>query len=160
MHEPVIERLEEYLNGDGPYPEVEEHLKKCAGCREELNAMRAQSAMFRQAFRSEVEPGSGFYARVMNRIETQTKPSVWSLFGESMFARRLAYASATFLLLVGTLFVSSTEPDEAFASADPQAILAAGEDQYTPVSMDPQRDREVILVNLATYKQPSQQDYQ
>ena len=27
MHEPVIERLEEYLDGSGPFPEVEEHLR-------------------------------------------------------------------------------------------------------------------------------------
>ena len=115
--------------------------------------MKAQAALFRRAFRSEVEPGAGFYARVMNRIETQAKPSVWSLFAESMFAKRLAYASATFLLLVGVVFVSANPPDEAFASADPEVILAAGDEQYTPVSMDTERDREVILVNLATYRQ-------
>jgi anti-sigma factor RsiW len=153
MHEPVVERLEEYIQGGGPYPEVEEHLSKCAGCREELDTMKAQAALFRRAFHSEVEPGAGFYARVMNRIETQAKPSVWSLFAESMFAKRLAYASATFLILVGVVFVSANQPDEAFASADPEVILAAGDEQYTPVSMDTERDREVILVNLATYRQ-------
>ena len=38
MHEPVVERLEEYIQGGGPYPEVEEHLSKCAECREELDS--------------------------------------------------------------------------------------------------------------------------
>ena len=116
--------------------------------------------MFRRAFRSEVEPGAGFYARVMNRIETQAKPSVWSLFGESMFAKRLAYASATFLVLIGVVFVSSNQPDQPMAFSDPQTILA-GDERYTPVSMDTdtERDREVVLVNLATYQQTSQ-DYQ
>jgi hypothetical protein len=94
----------------------------------------------------------------MNRIETQAKPSVWSLFAESMFAKRLAYASATFLVLVGVVFVSATEPDQPFAASDPQVLLA-GEPQYLPVSMDLdtdiERGRQVVLVNLATY-----QDYQ
>ncbi len=155
MHEPVIQRLEDYLDGNGPFPEVEEHLSKCADCRDELAAMTAQHELFRRAFRVETEPGAGFYARVMNRIETQARPSVWSLFAESMFAKRLAYASATFLVLVGVVFVSASEPEQPLAIADPQLILA-GDQQYTPVTMDGmERDREVVLVNLATY-----QDYQ
>jgi hypothetical protein len=75
-----------------------------------------------------------------------------------MFAKRLAYASATFLVLVGVVFVSATEPDQPFAASDPQVLLA-GEPQYLPVSMDLdtdiERGRQVVLVNLATY-----QDYQ
>jgi anti-sigma factor RsiW len=156
MHEPVIERLEEYLDGNGPFPEVEEHLSKCAGCRQELAAMQAQTALFRRAFRAEVEPDGAFYARVINRIETQARPSVWSLFGESMFARRLAYASATFLVLVGVVFVSANEPDQPLAASDPHMILA-GEMQYAPVNMevdmDMERDREVVLTTLATYQE-------
>ena len=121
--------------------------------------MQAQTALFRRAFRLEAEPDPGFYARVMNRIETQAKPSVWSLFAESMFAKRLAYASATFLVLVGVVFVSATEPDQPMAASDPHVLLA-GEPQFVPVSMDDvatdmERDRQVVLVNLATY-----QDYQ
>ena len=71
MHQPVIDRLEEYLDGNGPFPEVEEHLSKCASCRQDLAAMQAQTALFRRAFRAEVEPDGAFYARVMNRIESQ-----------------------------------------------------------------------------------------
>jgi anti-sigma factor RsiW len=158
MHEPVIQRLEEYLDGNGPFPEVEEHLSKCAGCREELDAMQAQTALFRRAFRVQSEPDPGFYARVMNRIETQAKPSVWSLFAESMFAKRLAYASATFLLLAGVVFVSEMQPDQPLAASDPHMLLA-GESEFVPVNLDldvdVERDRNVVLVNLATY-----QDYQ
>ena len=103
---------------------------------------------------------AGFYARVMNRIEAQARPSVWSLFGESMFARRLAYASATFLVLIGVVFVSANQPDQPIAFADPRPSLA-GDERYTPVTWTCRhdRDREVVLVNLATYQQTSQ-DYQ
>lgn len=154
MHEPVIQRLEEYLDNGGPFPEVEEHLSKCDDCRAELDGMRAQSALLRQAFKVEMEPNPAFYARVMNRIETQARPSVWSLFGESLFAKRLAYASATFLLLVGIGLMSSEQPSE-YASATPDVILAE-DNRYTPVNMetDSERDREVVLVNLTTYQLP------
>ena len=154
MHEPVIQRLEEYLDGGGPFPEVEQHLSKCDDCREELEAMRAQSVLFRVAFKVEAEPDPAFYARLMNRIETQARPSVWSLFGESMFAKRLAYASATFLVLVGVVFMSA-EQEQGFAYGDPDVVLA-GDERYVPVNMDTEvdseRDRQVVLVNLTTYQ--------
>jgi anti-sigma factor RsiW len=157
MHEPVIARLEEYLGGSGTFPEVEEHLKKCAGCRTEVEAMKRHSALFRSLRAAdEMELPAGFYARVMNRVETQTAPSPWSLFGESIFAKRLAYASAMFLVLLGSMLMTSTETEEAFAHTAPERILA-GESDPVPVTMEnPQRDRDVVLVNLATYRQ----DYQ
>src|SRR5262245_43052975 len=156
MHEPVIGRLEEYLAGGGPFAEVEEHLKHCAHCRTELEAMKIQSSLFRSLRApQEIDPSAGFYARVMNRIETQARPSPWSLFGESVFAKRLAYASAIFLVLLGSVFVTSSGPDEALASADPERIIA-GEAHPVPVTMEnPQQDRDVVLVTLATH-----QDYQ
>jgi predicted anti-sigma-YlaC factor YlaD len=155
MHEPVIGRLEDYLNGGGPVAEVDEHLNNCRSCRKEVEAMRVQSALLRSLRApQEIEPMAGFYARVMNQIETQPKPSVWSLFGESVFAKRLAYASATFLVLLGTVLVSSTAPDEPLAYSEPERIFA-GESQPTPVSVENPQDRDVVLVNLATY-----QDYQ
>jgi predicted anti-sigma-YlaC factor YlaD len=154
MHEPVKSRLEEYLRGGARFADVDEHLKNCEGCRNEVNAMRAQSELFR-AVKAPVnmEPGAGFYARVMNRIETEAKPSPWSLFGESLFAKRLVYASATFLVLLGTFLVSSTETDNPMAGSAAEMILA-GQQDLEPVTMeDPQKDREVVLVNLATFEQ-------
>jgi hypothetical protein len=95
----------------------------------------------------------------MNHIETQAKPSVWNVFGESLFAKRLVYASATFLFLLGTYFVSSS-PDEEFAPGTPQVILA-GQHLPEPVTMDPQKDRETVLVTLATWGGgEDSQDYQ
>jgi hypothetical protein len=105
----------------------------------------------------ETDPAAGFYARVMDRVETQARPSAWSLFGESLFAKRLAYASAMFLVLLGTVLVSSIDSEEPLAVAAPERIFA-GEVDPEPVTMEnPQRDRDrdVVLVNLATYR-----DYQ
>jgi hypothetical protein len=118
--------------------------------------MRAQNLLFRTLQNNrEMDPSGGFYARVMGRIDSQPKPSPWALFGESIFAKRLAYASAAFLILLGSFFISS-DPSGVSAASEPEAILA-GHEAPEPVSMeDPQKDREAILVNLATYKQ----DYQ
>ena len=154
MHEPVVNRLEEILNGEGPFDEVESHLKHCAPCRKEMEAMRMQSALFRSLRAPrEVDPDGAFYARVMNRIDTQPKPSVWNLFGESLFAKRLAYASAVFLVAMGSVLVKA-EQEEPLAVAAPEYIFA-GEAHPAPVSMeDTQRDRDDILVKLATYQEP------
>jgi anti-sigma factor RsiW len=156
MHELVIERLEEYLSGGGNAAEVEEHLKNCASCRKEVEAMQMQSALFRSLrVPQEMELPAGFYARVMDRIETQARPSAWSLFGESVFAKRLAYASALFLALAGSVLLTSSDSEETLAASAPERILA-GELHPMPVSMeDPQQDRDVVLVTLATH-----QDYQ
>jgi hypothetical protein len=115
--------------------------------------MRLQSDLFRSLRAPDDEPAGGFYTRVMNRIETQQRPSVWSLFGESVFAKRLVFASGTFLVLLASVLATSTEPQEPLAMATPEYIFA-GQAVPTPVSMeDPQRDRDVVLVNLATYQE-------
>jgi len=136
---------------------MENHLRRCAECREELQEIQMQSELFGVLCApANLEPGVGFYARVMNLVESQVRPSVWNLFGESLFAKRLAYASMSLLILLGTYFVSSQPAQEIVASGTPEVILAGDEQTGPPIGADPQRDREVVLVNLATY----QQDYQ
>jgi hypothetical protein len=113
--------------------------------------MRVQSRLF-QSLKApaNLEPDPGFYARVMNRVETQVRPSVWSLFGESLFAKRLVYASAMFLVLLGSFLASAPAVDDELTAGTPEVILA-GQQLPEPVSMDPQKDRDVILVNLASW---------
>lgn len=151
MHESVKSSLEEYLHSGRNAPGVEEHLNECESCRKQVQAMREQSGLLRGLKApAELEPSPGFYARVMYRIETQARPSIWSLFGESQFAERLVYASAMFVLLLGALLITSAGN----ATSDAELILA-GEQLPAPVVVeqaDPQTNREVILVNLATYQ--------
>jgi hypothetical protein len=59
-----------------------------------------------------------------------------------------------FLLLLGSMLVSSST-DSTYAVSDPEAILS-GQELPEPVTMDPGRDRDVVLVNLATW---SDSDY-
>lgn len=150
MHDSVKLGLEEYLHTGVLTPQMQEHVRNCGSCREEIETMRIHAGLFRTLKApSEMDPGGAFYARVMNRIEVEVKPSVWSLFGESQFARRLVYASATFLVLLSS-YVISAHPDDEVADGAPEAILAGGQTPE-PVTMDPQKDREVILANLATW---------
>jgi len=159
MHEPVKGHLEEYLDGEGPFPDVEAHLRSCEACRKELDGMLALQRSLR-ILRPEqpVDAPRNFYSGVMNRIETQTRPSPWALFADSLFARRLGYASAAFLVLLGTFLVSSaTDPAQSVAASAPTAILAGdNDDTPPPIEVQPE-GRGVVLVNLASYQQ---QDFQ
>jgi anti-sigma factor RsiW len=150
MHEPLLDRLEDYLEDKGHTEEVDRHLAECAECREELAAMKESALILRALRAPEMEPAPGFYARVMNRVEREGKPSLWWLFGESLFAKRLAYASLTVLVLLGTVFVT-TEEDSSLTASAPEAIMA--EETPDPVTItNRDRDRDVVLVNLATFQ--------
>ena len=152
MHEPIIGSIEEYLSGVR-IPQVEDHLQQCEECRVELALMLEHSSLLRSLQPNEgAEPLAGFYGRVMNRIETQAKPSIWTLFGESLFARRLAVASMAFVLILSAGFLANP-PGEVFApGGSPEVIIAAEPDEAgLPLGNDQQKDREAILVQLATY---------
>lgn len=153
MHEPVIENLEDLLSGAKPSGVVAEHLRACSECSEELASMTQFHEMLDVLKpKAEVEPLGGFYARVMNRIETQVKPSIWSLFGESLFAKRVAYTSAAFVLLLGTYVISSERSAQTLVVNAPEAILA-DDAQYQTVSNNPDKDRQAVLVTLASYQE-------
>ncbi|HYZ86496.1 MAG TPA: hypothetical protein VE621_18925 [Bryobacteraceae bacterium] len=151
MHEPLLDRLEDYLEDKGQSIEVDRHLAECQECRQELASMKAQAALLRSLrLKQEAEPRAGFYGRVLQRIEAEGKPSLWALFGESLFAKRLAYASVTFLVLLGTFFVT-TQDETTTDDLQPTAMLV--EETRDPVTAkNPARDRDVVLVNLATYQ--------
>ncbi len=157
MHRSIKARLEEYLGGTvdaAGRREVESHLRECEACRREVEGMRSHSAMLRLLkFAGEIEPAPGFYARVLERIESQRVASIWELLIEPAFARRVAYASLMLILLFSALLITGGERSEStyYYYQSPEAILAA-----EPVSPylgdDINRDRDVMLVNLATYE--------
>ena len=120
--------------------------------------MKQQSALFRNLRApDESEPAPGFYARVISRVEAAHRPSVWSLFGESVFAERLAYASVAFLLLIGSLLYSTAATEDRLMANSPEYVLA-GQEMPEPVTMEtPERDRQVVLASLASY---DLQDYE
>jgi hypothetical protein len=104
--------LSKLSSGDVPRS-VSEHLKECAECRQEIAAMQRHADWMRELRApATAEPRPGFYARVMERIEAEGAVSVWNLFMESAFGRRIAVASVALALVLGLLLVSSERSEE------------------------------------------------
>lgn len=160
MHQPIRDNLEEYLKGAGSQmpQEFNAHLASCHDCAAELRLLEDQAAMLRSLQAGEVEPSPGFYARVRERIEEQAKSSIWSVFLDPSFGRRLAVASAALVLLLATYLVTTEPGDHGNMAANPVVVL---EDNPTPelavqqqdtVARDTlQQERDAVLVNLASY---------
>lgn len=159
MHEPIVEGLEEYLQNGGarrPMPAFEAHLTACPECREELAALKEQSALL-QKLRAprEVDVAPGFYARVIDRIDSQRATSFWSVFLEPTFSRRLAWSSLALILLCGSYMATTPVDDDAAPLAHQTALstpVAATAVMYDD-SEDPQRSRDAVLVDLGSYNE-------
>jgi len=153
MHKPIQDGLESYLSGHLPSVErarFSAHLAECAECRAEVHALQGQAEMVRLLRAPVVDPAPGFYARVMERIESQAAPSLWSIFLEPAFGTRLMVAAlGLFVVLAGAAW--QTQPDSlVLEEHNPVSVLAAYE--MPPASgLDPQQDRNVVFVKLATY---------
>jgi predicted anti-sigma-YlaC factor YlaD len=168
MHRIIRDHLEEVLTGSGSAPEhpAGKHLAECEECRDAVTAMREQAAVLRQwrvantelAEGRILEPRAGFYARVIERIEAQGPGSVWALFFDSLFARRIAMASLALALLLGVYVISSeqmAEPQAVTVEALPQAVFS---DNVFPDNAQPRLvtgapDQDAVLVNLVTYRE-------
>ena len=158
MHRLVRDHIEDIVAGVEASP-VAEHLKACAECQSDVTAMRAQSAALRELRApNDAEPRPGFYARVMERIEAQGPVSIWNLFIESAFGRRIAVASLALALLLGVYVISSEravdQPIVAGQQAQPAVVV--GEDApgrvITQMSGN-QSSNDDVLVNLVTYQE-------
>ena len=151
MHRIIRDHLEQVLGSRPPAPEhpAGKHLAECDDCRQAVAEMREQAALLRQWRVAEVDaeeeaaPRAGFYARVLERIEAQRPISVFTLFFDSLFARRIAIASLALALLLGVYVVSSEQ------MAEPQAPLVS--DQVYDMPGTPNQD--AVLVNLVTYRE-------
>jgi anti-sigma factor RsiW len=152
MHQPIRDSLEEYLAGAlGPQEQrnLEAHLASCSECRKKVEEIEQQSGMFQALRPSEVpELDPSFYARVIDRIDNMRVPSFWSLLLEPAFAKRLVYSSLLLLVLLGGLLMT-TPAGNMTPAHTPESILAG--EQYPPAHGGVDHDRDVVLVNLATY---------
>jgi len=156
MHEPIKASLEEYLNGcQEKVPlEFHAHLRTCESCASELKLLELHSSMLRALQVSdEIEPRAGFYGRVMERIETESRSSIWSVFLEPHFGRRLAVASAALILLLATYLVTTEPggPEFAPAAAAVMSQSPSSNTAETADTEDQQQQRDATLVNLASY---------
>jgi hypothetical protein len=159
MHRPIKDHLEEFLQGSCErelLDEFEAHMEQCDECFQQVQQMRELSHSVRVLHTPDViAPPPGFYGRVMARIESQPRPTVWSLLLDPLFGRRLVYATASLLLLFGTYLVSSESSESLVASNSGPEVILATQEQAQPVhqTADPQSQRDAMLVNLATYQE-------
>jgi len=154
MHGLIRQSVEDYLRGGPgrkPPDGFEEHLQSCDECRDEVNGMREQSQLLRTLVPArELDPAPGFYARVLDRIEAQQVVSPWGAFLDPIFGRRLAAASLTLAVLLGGYLALDERLSSAGSPAYAESIMAV-EEHPPGLGQDRQRDRDTILVTLATY---------
>jgi hypothetical protein len=153
MHQPIRDNLEDYLKGSAPkVPQgFHAHLVACEECASELRLLEAQANMLRSLRSdSDVGPSPGFYARVMQRVEEQAPVSIWSIFLQPSFGRRLAIASATLVVLLGTYLIT-TEPGDQSIAVAPAVVTTAPEMGGVQDSSLQQQRRDAVLVDLASF---------
>jgi predicted anti-sigma-YlaC factor YlaD len=159
MHEPIKSDLEEYLNGrKKEIPSAfDAHLRSCEACASELRQLEMQAAMLRSLRHAEeMEPPAGFYARVMDRIEEQARASIWTVFLQPRFGRRLAIASAALVLLLGTYLVTTEQSGPPAAPASVAVVTTNASPEDVLISQDTpeqQQQRDAVLVDLASFRE-------
>jgi len=165
MHRVIRDHLEEVLagsdsggasSGANGIRDFELHLQQCGECRDEIACMREHAAQLR-LLRADVEPRAGFYARVMERIEAQGARSIWSIFSESPFGKRLAVASMALAVLFGVYLITSEQFMDASGGNRPVQVISdvlPNEDQPGMVlGGTGMPNRDAVLVNLVTYRE-------
>ena len=155
MHSVIKDGLEDYLRGalmGSALAEFQAHLRECAGCRGEVAAMTAHRELLRLLHATDAGPDASFCARVMQRIDAQRQASLPYALSQPALGWRLIFAASAAVLLLGS-FLAYTERAPAFADSSVVTIMAVGPEVYGAVGSDPQRDRETVLVSLASYQE-------
>ncbi len=161
MHRSVEDHIEEFLEGrlSGVAREsFESHVAVCRQCHDLAVQMQSHSELLHcLSAPAELEPSPGFYARVMRRVDSEARPSFWSLLLDPIFLRRLVYASASLVILMG-VFLLATEPvhhelasTPVHALAQPSAAQLNSEQPASPENV--QQGRDSLLITLATFGQ-------
>ncbi len=154
MHRPIKDHLESYLSDTGAPglpSDFHAHLRDCADCRGEVERMKSQAlllAVLRPG--KDAEPAPGFYARVMERVESRRTLSAWTAFLEPVFMKRLVLACLV-LVVVLAGYIVGTEPIATVAVSSPEFIIA-NDPAPQFAGLNPEHDRATMLVTLATYR--------
>lgn len=155
MHRPIQDGLEDYLGGrkdPSAMKAFHQHLAACETCRAEVDSLARQSALLRVLRApAPVEPAPGFYARVIERIESQRSLSFWSVFLEPWMAKRIAFASLCLLVLLGSTVMTTDPMGEPNSIAATPVGLMATDVMPAADGSDPHHDRAVVLTTLASF---------
>src|SRR5262249_27099318 len=148
-----------------PDEAVRGHIAECPECAAQFELMRDHSAALKSLRApADVEPRPGFYARVMERIEAEGA-SIWDLFFESAFGKRIAAASLALAVLAGVYLFTTVRSDQQELSATPAVVESVPADFGMDVPVIPMvqsvgmsdtagfPDKDSVLVNLVTYRE-------
>ena len=156
MHQVIVDGLEEYLARTAcaeVRARFEAHLATCSPCRAEVSEMesiREWMAVLKPE--EEIAPAPGFSARLWGVIEEQRPSPFWAPFLDPAFFRRTAFACLMLLALLGSYLISR-DTSYSYGSPGPETVIAIENSIPGPVEGNPGRDRDMMLVTLASYKQ-------
>jgi anti-sigma factor RsiW len=154
MHDVIRNGLEGFLSGrlaPERLADFHGHFAECTRCREMVTAFEEQSSLIRSLHISEEEaaPAAGFYARVMERIDAQRPISLWSVFLQPLFARRVMYASLALFLFLGSSILWTGESHDVLANdSNMVGVLAGFGVQVEPVAgvtADPDLAKDAVM---------------
>jgi len=166
MHREICDHLEDVLSGTPP-DSATKHLRACEECRGKVVAMAGQAALIRMLKApADAEPRPGFYARVLERIEAEGPVSIWNLFAESAFGKRIAVASLALALLLGIYLVSAERTAEPMVAGEPaeqvcaapacDAVATNVPASASPASVVPGEDAPGAVLTRLDQDQPNQ----
>lgn len=153
MKKLIVDQLEKYLSGElsgDALKQFEAELERESDAREQVGVFRTQGDLLRTLRADEqMDPAPGFYARVMDRIESQTAGSFWAIFFEPWFAKKLAYASLALLVVLSSAAINSAA-NPGIHEAVPYEFVA---DSILPPApgQDREYDRSVVFANLSAF---------
>ena len=154
MHDVIRNGLEGYLSrrlAPESLAAFRAHLAGCATCSDAVSGFERQSALIQtlRVTQDDVAPAPGFYARVLERIEAQRPVSLWSVFLQPLFARRVMYASLALFLFLGSSILWTGENHDVLADdSNPVGVLAGyGSQPAMPAvtAMDSASARDVVM---------------
>ena len=99
----------------------------------------------------ELEPSAGFYARVLQRIEERGSDSIWSIFIYSPVAKRIAFASLTVALALGS-YVATQESREGVSVSESVLAQNNGRHYDAPVVGSQSEQRDAVLENFVAHQ--------
>jgi predicted anti-sigma-YlaC factor YlaD len=159
MHGSVREELENLLAAkpSAGARNISDHVSNCNECASEIDAMRLQAEMLKTLrVPVEIEPGPGFYARVLQRIEEGARRSIWWVFVYSPLGKRLAYASLALSVVLGSYVIAAESNDGHLTDSAYTSKPVRGGHADPIVIGSAEQQRTAVLANFVSHSTPQE----
>lgn len=161
MHDLLRDNLEGRLSGSldpATDRELDRHLAQCAGCREQWRALAEAAEALRslrppQGMDFDLPPG--FYARLVEQIESEREIPFWAMLVDPGFGRRVVFACLMLFALLGAYVAAFERPDYASRHrAEATLAMCKGPGCVTPLPAPRlghslEQNRGIVLASLA-----------